>query len=189
MNLLEQSIWERIRGGDLKSFELLFNTYHQGLLNFAADLTRNKEDAEELIMDLFTSLWEDRESIHIKTNLKAYLYRSIHNRCINFLKKSITERRKSDAVVSEFTMANQLLNIGKEEFALENLITMELEKEVEAAISTLPGQCREVFHLSRYEQMKIKDIASTLQVTESTVKTQLIRAVDKLREILGHHLK
>jgi len=96
---------------------------------------------------------------------------------------------KSNDLVAEFILVNQQLMKARDDCALENLIVMELEKEVESAIATLPGQCREVFYLSRFDQMKIKDIANTLNVSESTVKTQLIRAVDKLRIILGHHLK
>jgi RNA polymerase sigma-70 factor, ECF subfamily len=189
MNLLENGIWERIREGDVRSFKLLFDTYNKGLINYASDLIRKKEDAEEIILDMFASLWDDRESIHIKTNLKAYLYRSVHNRCINFIKKRHSDLMKSNDLVAEFILVNQQLMKARDDCALENLIVMELEKEVESAIATLPGQCREVFYLSRFDQMKIKDIANTLNVSESTVKTQLIRAVDKLRIILGHHLK
>jgi RNA polymerase sigma-70 factor (ECF subfamily) len=188
MNLLEQGIWERIREGDLKTFELLFNAYYKGLYMYAYDFLKNKEDAEEIVLDIFSDIWSDRMSIIIHTSLKSYLYKSVHNRCINFIKRTEVSRQKAIHYTAEvMIIVDQEINV-KEEFALDHLIAQELEKEVESAIATLPGQCREVFYLSRFEQMKINEIAIKLNISVSTVKTHLIRAIDKLRDVLGKHL-
>jgi RNA polymerase sigma-70 factor (ECF subfamily) len=74
------------------------------------------------------------------------------------------------------------------EYALDQMIAADLEQDVETAINSLPHQCREVFYLSRFENLKIREVATRLNVSESTVKTQLYRALDKLRDLLKEHL-
>lgn len=182
---LEQNIWRKIQAGDLRSFELLFDTYYRGLYCYAIDLVRNKEDAEENVMDLFQVLWENRETIQIRTSLKAYLFRCIHNQCINFIRHRETLARKSSAYRDEALIYEEQRIPVNETFVFDRLIEAEMEKSLEKALETLPAQCREVFQLSRFQQLKIKEIAEKLSVSESTVKTQLFRAVEKLRQTLS----
>jgi RNA polymerase sigma-70 factor (ECF subfamily) len=78
--------------------------------------------------------------------------------------------------------------VAKEEFALDQLVASELEQEIDVAINSLPHQCREVFYNSRFENLSIREVADKLHLSESTVKTQLWRAIEKLREMLKHHL-
>jgi len=189
MNLLEQGVWDRIKEGDIKSFELIFQTYYKGLCTYAYDFLRNREDSEEVVFDLFTDIWSDRMQINIHTSLKSYLFRSTHNRCINLIKRlDITRQRKLQYASDILIMFNEV-TFTKEEFALDHLIDQELERDISQAIETLPPQCKEIFNMSRFEQMKICEIAAKLGISESTVKTQLVRAIDKLREILGENLK
>jgi RNA polymerase sigma-70 factor, ECF subfamily len=67
MNILEQNLWVKIREGDMRSFELLFNTYFKGLHLYALDLVRNTEDAEEIVQDVFYALWDKRQTLNIHT--------------------------------------------------------------------------------------------------------------------------
>jgi RNA polymerase sigma-70 factor (ECF subfamily) len=189
MNILEQNLWTKIREGDLRSFELLFNTYYKGLYLYAYDLVRSKQDAEENVMDLFQALWSNREIINIHTSLKAYLFRSIHNQCINFMQRKEIVTRRNTAYLDDALCEKDQQILVKEMYALDRLIGLELEKTIEEAVSGLPDQCREVFRMNRFEQMKIRDIAARLNLSESTVKTQLFRAVDKLRQILKKYLE
>lgn len=76
---LEQHLWRKIQSGDLRSFELLFNTYSRGLYCYAFDLLHNKEDAEENVMDLFQTLWENLVTINNRSSIKSCLFQSIHN--------------------------------------------------------------------------------------------------------------
>lgn len=129
-----------------------------------------------------------RETIFIHTSVKAYLFRSVHNHCLNFI-----QHRKSTEKSVEFihgeegqSHASSLVNT---EYALDQMIAADLEHEVETAINSLPQQCREVFYLSRFENLKIREVATRLNVSESTVKTQLYRALEKLRDLLKEHLK
>jgi len=188
MNLVEREIWERIREGDLKSFQLIFNSYFKGLVAYAYDFIKNREECEEIVLEAFALIWSERLQIKIHTSLKAYLYRSVHNHCINFIKHVEVMKRKSSEYILQVQRDSEIILNNMGEFALDNLIALELEKEIEIAITALPHQCREVFYLSRFRQMKIKDIAHKMNLSQSTVKTYLSRALEKLRDSLGSHL-
>ena len=188
MKVLERNIWERIRSGDLRSFELLFESYFRGLVNYAQDLLKSNHDAEEIVQDVFFALWEKRDTITIHTSLKAYLFRSVHNHCMNFIQhRQVTHKKTSEFVVSQVEQTG-LPFMAADEAALDRMMASELETEIEEAVKSLPHQCREVFYLSRYENLKIREVAERLGVSESTVKTQLARAMEKLRDLLKHHL-
>lgn len=188
MSVLEKSIWEKIRAGDLKSFEMLFDCYFKGLRTYAQDLLKNSQDAEEIVQDVFYVLWDKRNSILIHSSLKAYLFRSVHNHCINFIQHRQISERKSTEFFQNQVEQTQRSSLVKEEYALDQIMAADLEQEIEEAIKSLPHQCREVFYLCRYNNLKIREIAEKLELSESTVKTQLYRALDKLRVMLKEHL-
>jgi RNA polymerase sigma-70 factor (ECF subfamily) len=189
MNPIEIVLWENIKEGDLKSFELLFHSYYRSLHTYATDLLSNTQDGEEIVLDFFYNLWDKRESIHILTSLKYYLYRSVHNSCINFIKHRQAEYRKRTDFKNEVMNDAQLNLLISEDFLLEKLTAHELEQEVMEVINQLPHQCREIFYLSRFENKKIREVAEMLNISESTVKTQIFRALEKIKDQLNRHLQ
>lgn len=177
MRPLEKQLWEKIKDGDLHAFRILFETYYPLLTSYAYGILTVKEDAEEITMDLFSDLWNHRTTIQIEFSLKSYLVKSIHNRCLNLLRQ---QKLKGKKVNLELNSLIHLEMNDKSSPILDNLESDELEKEILKTIDNLPPQCREIFNLSRFKQMKIKEIASYLNISESTVKTQLARALEKI---------
>jgi RNA polymerase sigma-70 factor (ECF subfamily) len=188
MNHLEINLWVKIKEGDLKAFELLFNSYQKGMNTYAFDLIGNWQDAEEIVQDVFQGIWMKKETLQIHTSLKQYLFRSVHNQCITMIRQKKVIIQKSTAFENETIMLAATGLVAKEEFALDQLVASELEQEIDVAINSLPHQCREVFYNSRFENLSIREVADKLHLSESTVKTQLWRAIEKLREMLKHHL-
>jgi RNA polymerase sigma-70 factor (ECF subfamily) len=184
MSPLEKQLWEKIQEGDLHAFRILFDTYYPLLLSHAYGILLVKEDAEEVAMDLFSDLWNHRTTIQIDFSLKSYLVKSIHNRCLNLLRQQKTRGRKVNLDLYDLVHA-ELTDKGNS--IVENLEGKEMEKEILHAVDSLPSQCREVFYLSRFKQMKIKEIAAYLKISESTVKTQLARALEKLSARIKRH--
>lgn len=184
MNPLEKQLWEKIRAGDLTAFRILFDTYYTYLYSYACGMLLAKEDAEEVVLDLFIELWKRRATIQIDFSLKSYLARSIHNRCLNLLKQNKTRGNRTNALINEFVLSEIQNN---ENPVFDELTGRELEIEILQAIETLPAQCREIFCLSRFEQLKIKEIDAKLNLSESTVKTQLGRALDKLSSLIKRY--
>lgn len=183
MNSLEKALTESLKKGSQKSFEIVFKTYYARLCVYAQGYTKQTEIAEDIVKDFFVYLWDNREKISVNTSLSGYLFRSVHNLCINFLER---EKRKNktilieDLAVLELTIKQPLSG----DYPLGNLLARELENEINAQISKLPGQCREIFQLSRFDGFSHKEIAEKLKISENTVKVQVFRALCKIRNAL-----
>lgn len=183
MNLTEKKLIKSIKSGNSKSFELVFKTYYARLCTYAFDYTRQLETAEDLVKDFFVNFWENRENIEIKTSLSGYLFRSVHNHCINYLER---EKQKNRELPSEniYFIELKLKQPFTADYPLGDLLAREMESQIHEIIETLPEQCREIFKLSRFEGLSHKKIAEKLNISKNTVKVQIYRALKKLKGIM-----
>lgn len=179
---IEKTLTESVRNGDVRSFELMFKTYYPRLCTYAFQYTRDWEAARDIVKDFFVSFWEHRETIRINTSLSGYLFRSVKNRCINFL-----EREKPEKTISLEEIRWQELKTGEPwsgEYPHGDLLARELEDRIFREIEKLPDGCREVFTLSRVDGLSHKRIAEQLNVSENTVKSQIYKALKSIRDAL-----
>lgn len=183
MHQLEKAILKRVQHGDKDAFESLFNAYYSQLFNYAREILKDRDAAEEVVEDSFLRLWENRGHIHIETSIRAYLYRSVYNRCLNHL-KHLKVRDKYRLYFTHHVTNPEYEASYSFDFPLSRLVNKELEKMIGEAIGKLPSRCREIFIMSRVEEMKHEKIAEKLGISQNTVKTQISRALSKLREEL-----
>lgn len=183
MHKLEKNIWEDIRNGDQKAFETLFKSYFGQLLNYAKEILKDHDLAEEMAEEAFVKLWENRKAINIDSSIRSYLFRSIYNQCINHF-KHLKVCDKYRLYFQHHIKPGHYDSAYSFDFPLSGLLNKEIEHLVEKSVNNLPPQCREIFVMSRYEDMKNDKIAETLGVSVSTVKTQISRALVKLRKDL-----
>jgi RNA polymerase sigma-70 factor (ECF subfamily) len=176
-----------ISKGDKKAFEYIYRLYSRSLLNYAGEIIKDDFLAEEAIQEVFMKLWQQRESIKIEQSLKSYLFRSTFHYCINVINHRKVEDKYKAFFLHHIPMgdANEALS---DDFPLAGLLGSELESIVTKAIDKLPDQCRKVFMMSRYENLKHEIIAQKLNVSVNTVHTQIIRALTKLRAELKNYL-
>ena len=147
-----------------------------------------KEAAEEIVSDFFLKLWEERELIHITVSLQAYLYKGISNNCLKYLEHLKVLRKYHDHAC--YIAENQdLFTAHDDNNPLSMLISQETVAEIERAIDALPAQCKEVFLLTRMDGLSYQETADKLGVSINTVRTQITRAMTKLRESLGKLIK
>jgi RNA polymerase sigma-70 factor, ECF subfamily len=189
MTLLENEIWNRIRSGDEKAFEYLFKSYYSLLCGYAYDLLKNDEMAEEAVQETMIRIWENRMKLDIKTSVKAYLYRSVHNHCVNVINRIKIEKKHSGRYHEDMKQDLKVDNINYPQIDLVPHIYDGIEKDIEAAIQSLPEQCRKIFNMSRFDRMTYKEIATELNISVNTVKTQLRRALEKIRDSIKPNLK
>lgn len=183
MHRLEKNIMEKIQQGDKSAFECLFNAYYKKLYNYALNILKDPDLADEVVEETFVRIWESREQIHVQTSIQSYLFRSVYNRCLNQLKhKNIREKHR--LLFMHHTRWDDYNASYSFDFPLSKLLNKELEDMVEEAISKLPEQCRTIFIMSRVEEMKHDMIAEKLGISQNTVKTQISRALSKLRKEL-----
>lgn len=182
--LINTELALRIKQGDIKAFELLFKIYHKPLCNYAKVYVNRFDIADEIVQETFISLWNSRTTIDETKSLNSFLYKCIYNNSINFIKKAQTNRKLSEAYISEIEYRAKMLEGNYSESYFDHLTNEELENSVKNAIAQLPDQCREIFMLSRYEELTYQQIADKLNISINTVKTQLSRALQKLRHDL-----
>jgi len=184
MTELENELIQLIKKGNHKSFELVFKSYFSRLCTYAFHYTKQLEVAEDLVKDTFLGLWERKENMEIKTSLSGYLFRSVHNSCINYLQREKIKYPNlsiEEIEALELKMKQPL----SPDYAIGHLLASELEDQIESEIEKLPDQCKEIFKLSRYEGYSHKKIAEKLQLSENTVKTQIYRALNKIRNAIS----
>ncbi|MGB3464519.1 MAG: RNA polymerase sigma-70 factor [Cyclobacteriaceae bacterium] len=168
-------VWKRVVADDVTAFRILFDTYYNDLVSFSHRYTQQQAVSEEIIQEIFISLWERRKVISIEASLKAYLYRSVRNRTINYLKNQLPKDQKTTAIESEHGLT------VTQEYHEEN---NELAEQIDRAIASLPEKCRIIFLLSRNEGLTHKEIAAELDISVKTIENQIGIALKKLRAAL-----
>jgi RNA polymerase sigma-70 factor, ECF subfamily len=180
VSLLEIQQIEALVAGDITAFEMLFRTYYQPLCNYAYTYLQDKEESEEIVQTTFLSVWEKRETLSIHTAVKPYLYAMVRNACLNVIKH---EKIKQKHAVEEIALAPQSYDSVSHAVG-----SSELESKIQAAMEKLPEQCRLVFKLSRFEELKYAEIAEHLDISIKTVENHMGKALKIMREQLKDYL-
>lgn len=177
VQLNQEEYWPLISRGDKKAFEEVFNTYYQLLCNYACSMLNDIDEAEEVVQNMFFNIWAKRESLQVNTSIKSYIYRATHNDCLNKIKHG--KVRTVYAQDYKSTMNHH------QHDSAEVLQAKELGLTINRAIDTLPEQCRQVFQLSRFENLKYQEIADRMRISVKTVENHMGKAL----KILRHELK
>lgn len=165
---------------DKEAFETLFRNEYKGLCFFAVKYVKDLETAKEIVQDSFISLWEKRASVDVTRSVKSYLTTSVHNRCHNYLR----DNRKFN---KNLLQIEDLLEVSHQPDT-DALVVQELHQTIQKAIAELPEKCREIFLLSRYENLKYQEIAEKLNISVKTVEAQMSKALQHMREKLAGYV-
>jgi RNA polymerase sigma-70 factor (family 1) len=156
----------------------LYRAYHRALTHFATQILTDTDTAEDLVEDAFIKLWERRAVLTITGSIRAYLYTTVRNASIDHLRR---EKLKV-GYVKEIQAT-----VEKEEPpVVHRIIEAETLRQVYASMQTLPPKCGQVFRMFYLEEKSLNEIASELNLSLSTVKSQKGRAVRLLRQKLSH---
>ena len=177
-------IFKRVVNGDVQAYEMLFHEYYGFLCSYAYGLTRVRHIAEEIVENFFVDLWNNRDKINITSSVRSYFISSVHNRCMNYL-----YREKPKFInVEDFSRLSGIDNDWLIAPETPTILINELENVLEEAIEKLPENCKEIFLLSRYQELSYEEISRKLNISVNTVKTQVKIALRKLREYLKDYL-
>lgn len=162
---IDNGLIARLRSGDMEAFKLLFERYSNRLYQFSLKYLRDKEDAEDLLNDVFLKIWENRVSLKTNTSFQSYLFTIAYNNIRQrYLKKSREEK-----YIQVFAAEN-LFDPKKGEDIQDYLLVVQ---EINKVISLLPARRKEIFNLSYKEELKNHEIANKLGLSEQFVKNQL----------------
>ena len=180
MELPVEQLTTTLKAGNLTAFEMLFRTYYQPLCNYAFTFVQDRDEAEEIVQSTFLNIWEKRENLSIHTGVKPYLYAMVRNACLNVLKH---EKIKQQHATMEMAIAERSI-----ESVARTVIASELEAKIHDAMDHLPEQCRLIFKLSRFEDLKYAEIAEQLNISIKTVENQMGKALRIMRDQLRDYL-
>jgi len=155
---------------DEQFMQELFKTYYKGLCLFARQYIHDNEKVEDIVQDVFLNIWEKGELNASDNQVKSYLYTSVRNRCLNYIR----DHKKFNDNIDTTSIENS--------FESNRIEYRELEHLIKTAIASLPEKCREVFELSRFKEMKYQEIADALGISVKTVEAQMSKALKVLRE-------
>ena len=169
----------RLRAGEREAFERVFRDHFGRLADYANRMVGSRDSAEDVVQEVFVGLWTNRERISTPENLIAYLYRSVRNRGLNYLRheRLVTNFRTSRSAEGQpdSVPADRSTELGEIDAALRD------------AMAALPPRSREVFGLSRNEGLTYPEIAATLGISIKTVETLMGRALKAIRRRMAAH--
>lgn len=160
-------------------FEELFKLNFNNLLRYAASMLEDVSAAEEVVQQVFCKMWEKNVVLTEIQSVNAYLYRSVHNACLNYLKRNQVRRAHHSGI----RYAAQEGVQDTDRAALK-----ELQDKIAGSINALPEQCRTIFQMSRFEHLKYREIADKLGISEKTVENQVGKALKTLKDKLKDYL-
>ncbi|PUV22118.1 MULTISPECIES: RNA polymerase sigma factor [Sphingobacterium] len=173
-----QDLLPLVQQGDQRAFSALYDLFAPDLTSFIAKKISSREVAEDILHDLFISVWKNRALIEKIESLPAYLFSSCRYLVLAHYRKEM--KLKITQNVEHLEFADQSINI--EDRLYYRYIIDIVAKEVE----NLPHKCREVFKLSREYYMSNKEIAIKLEISESTVEKHINKAIRHLRTATSH---
>lgn len=175
--LTDALLWESAAKGDIKAFESLYRRYWAVLLDEAYRRLKVREDAEEVVQEVFIDLYTRREQIIITRNIAGYLHKAVQFRVYNKIRAYIVQR--SYRQLAALRLEDQTADPHSDaEFR-------ELNTAIQKAILRLPEKCRQVFLLSREQGLGYKQIAQQLHISPNTVERHINKALKYLREEFG----
>lgn len=173
LSITDEKLIENIRRSDYLSYNELFMRYYGRLCQYVYGILQDKEDAEDIVQELFLNLWENKEKIDVRENASAYIYKTARNLSLNHIRSSTNYRNL----------------LGKQEcdngYYEENPMELkEFRTTLYDCINKLPSRSKEILLLHRVNGLKQKEIAEKLNITVKTIKNQIWISLQKLKMCL-----
>lgn len=171
--------------GEKCGFKKIFLNYFQPLCHLSHHYLEDIDEAKEVVQEAFVKLWEIRENLNLESNIRNFLFTLVKNNCLNVLKRK-----------QMLVKHHEKLKWMEMQYQYESLSRMgsnylefnELKEKIDLAVKNLPEHCRVVFELSRFEELKNREIAEKLHVTQKTIEAHLTKALNILRNELKEYL-
>jgi len=179
MSITDLELIERVQKGDEKAFETLFRTYYHSLCLFAHKILKDHEVAEEIVQDIYYYMWEKRESLELTTSVKSYLFKSVYNNSLKYIRHQKIVKNYETKVGKEdqpFDLQDNHAEIGE----IMHIIKLTLEN--------VPERTREIFELNRNEGLKYQEISDKLSISIKTVEAHMTSVLKLFRENLKDYM-
>ena len=170
---------QEIKADNMFAFDILYNKYCKRVYKFAFSILKSTEESENLVQDVFLSLWENRHKVEKDSSIKSYIFTITYNSAISTLRKKV---RESEFV--EYLKSLQEISVEPVDAGLEY---KELTNKLEKIINELPQRQKEVYLMHRIEGLKYVEIAKLLNISLNTIENHMSRALKTIRDKLGNY--
>jgi RNA polymerase sigma-70 factor, ECF subfamily len=179
----DEALMELIQEGQKRPYGILLERYWARLVSYAFPIVERRDDAEDIVQEVFIRLWQHRARWKPTGTLSAYLYRVTRNLALNVRRQRAVQTRGEAKWRLDPTSADP------ESDPHEDLLARSLQQKISAAVDCLPERRREIFILSRYHHLSYHDIAETMGISLQTVKNQMSAALKQLREAVSDDVR
>lgn len=187
MLLTDSILVKFLKEGNQEVFESVYKKFYGPLYVYSKEYVVDGDIAHGIVQDTFLKLWEKRTNLDDNTYLQSYLYRLTRNNCLNYLKHlKVQEKYKKFSRIKKLEI--ELNSTALNHSSAEKIISDELEEKINETIESLPPKCKQIFKMSRYDEMKYKEIAKELNLSVKTVENQIIKALGILRKHLSEFI-
>jgi RNA polymerase sigma-70 factor (ECF subfamily) len=162
-----------LREGNHLAYEQLFDSSYEPLCRYAYSILKDINEAEDVVQKTFCKLWDQRETLNIQSSISSYLYRIVHNDCINTIHQNTSHQEHNLNYIASMNDAPNT--------TIEHIESSDLQRAIDNALAGLPPQCRRVFEMSRIEQLSYAEIATQLNISTNTVENHISKALKLLR--------
>ncbi|WP_188112012.1 RNA polymerase sigma-70 factor [Aquimarina sp. RZ0] len=166
---------DELKADNNQALESLFKKYYKVLVIFSNNYIHDRAIAEDLVQDVFVMIFEKRETLKIHTSIKSFLYTSVRNHTLNYIKKS-------KSLVHHQHILNDIDAMDTD--VSEMIDLAELSEKLYKAIDKLPSQNQKIFRMSKLDGYSNQEIADQLGLTKRTVETHISNALKKLKELV-----
>jgi RNA polymerase sigma-70 factor (ECF subfamily) len=178
MQLQEKILILELKCGNAKAFEELYFRYHARLHYFSYKIIRDNQEAEGLVQEVFIAIWENREKLDENKSFSSFVFRIARNKILNIIKKQLTQKIYHK-YISDKEKDWMDLRIDIE--------SMEFMDIIQKSIDVFPERTKEIFLLSRNDDMTYMEIAQKLNITEDVVDHEIRKALQKIKEYLSRY--
>lgn len=175
----DQQVLKSIKEQDKRVFELFYKKYYKQLFAVAYRYVGQMEVAEEIVHDLFITIWNKADQLDIQYSIKSYLFKAIVNSSLNYIKK---EKMQTEKRLAYLSVQENEVSLDEETKETDE----KMLKSLEEALELLPAKCKQVMYLSRFGKLKQQEIATQMEISLKTVKNHLTYGFQKLRDHLAN---
>ena len=175
----------QISKDDKNSFRDIFHEYYTPLCHLSQHYLEDEDEAKGVVQEAFVKLWEIRHELNPDSNLRNFLFTLVKNNCLNILNRRqiLLKHHEKIRWLEMHYQYESLARMGDDYLEFD-----ELKEKIDLAVRKLPEHCRIVFEMSRFEDLKNREIAEKLGVTQKTVEAHLTKALKILRKDLKDYL-
>lgn len=179
----QKDIVNMLTQGSEHAFEKLFRLYFPRLTSYARTFLDSRQEAEDLVQDVFVQIWNNKESIDTERQFSSFLFTLVKNRCLNSIKKKVVDDKFKTA--SARMASEELYHLSFE--TEDDFVTMEekLNAELEKVMSDMPDRCQVAFRLKWLDGKKIREIAEEMGISTTMVDKHLAKGLQIARQKLS----